>query len=111
MVIPSEKVPISAKFDGSRTAHLQPLIDFLKAQGNPPHPIPPYLVSGENGFYFDRDGLGDFTFEQPLDLAGLAAHFELPDTIKLAETSVYDARNFVRISQLIPQGPPITFDF
>jgi hypothetical protein len=106
-----KKVPIAEREGHSRTAHLLPLIAFLEAQGNPPHPIPPYLVAGENGFYFDRDGLGDFTFEQPLDLAGLAAHFELPDTIKLAKTSVYDARNFVRISQLIPQGPPITFDF
>ena len=111
MVIPPKKEPVLEKIDGSRTAHLQPLIDFLKAQGNPPHPIPPYLVSGENGFYFDRDGFGDFCFERPLDMAGLSAHFELPDTIRLAETSVYDARNFVRISQLIPQGPLPTFDF
>lgn len=106
-----KKVPITEQEGHSRTAHLLPLIAFLEVQGNPPHPIPPYLVAGENGFYFDRDGLGDFSFEQPLDLAGLATHFELPDTIKLTETSVYDTRNFVRISQLIPQGPPITLDF
>lgn len=105
-----KKVLIAAKEDHSRTAHLLPLIAFLKAQGNPPHPIPPYLVAGENGFYFDRDGLGTFCFEQPLDLAALAAHFELPDSIQLAKTSVYDSRNFLLISQLVPQGPPITFD-
>lgn len=106
-----KKVPIAEQEGHSRTAHLLPLIAFLEAQGNPPHPIPPYLVAGENGFYFDRDGFGTFLFEQPLDLAGLSAHFELPDTIKLAKTSVYDARNFVSINQLFPQGPVPTFDF
>lgn len=105
-----KKVLISAREGASRTAHLLPLIAFFKAQGNPPHPIPPYLVSGENGFYFDRDGFGTFCFEQPLDLAGLSAHFELPDTIKLAKTSVYDAGNFLSIKQLFPQGPVPTFD-
>lgn len=105
-----KKVPIPTREGDSRTAHLLPLIAFFKTQGNPPHPIPPYLVAGENGFYFDRDGFGTFYFEQPLDLAGLSAHFELPNTIKLAKTSVYDAGNFVSINQLFPQGPALTFD-
>lgn len=105
-----KKVPIPIREGHSRTAHLLPLLAFLEAQGNPPHQIPPYLVAGENGFYFDRDGFGIFYFEQPLDLAGLATHFELPDTIKLAKTSLYDAGNFVSINQLFPQGPTPTFD-
>ena len=33
---PLPKEPISDKADGSRTAHLQPVIDFLKDQGNEP---------------------------------------------------------------------------
>lgn len=111
MVTTSEKVPISAKFDGSRTAHLQPLIDFLKAQGNAPWGRPSAEPVSENGFYFDRDGYGTFYFEQPLNLVALAAQFDLPDTIVLGKTAVYDSRNFVGISQAIPQGEPLRLDF
>lgn len=111
MVMPPKKEPIAEKSDDSRTAHLQPLIDFLKDQGNPPWQAPSYQTVGENGFYFDRDGFGTFYFEQPLDIAALAAHFALPASILLGKTAVSDRRNFVRISQLVPQGPPIRFDF
>ena len=111
MVKASEKVRIAEKFDGSRTAHLQPLVDFLTAQGNPPWLGPSYQPKRENGFYFDRDGFGTFYFEQPLDLAALSAHFELPASIVLSETAVCDSRNFVSISQVISQGPPIRLDF
>ena len=110
MVNSPEKVLISAKFDDSRTAHLQPLIDFLHAQGNPPWQAPSYQRVGENGFYFDRDGYGTFYFEQPLNLSALAARFDLPNTIVLGKTAVYDSRNFVGISQVVPQGPPLRFD-
>lgn len=105
-----EKVPLSAKFDDSRTAHLQPLIDLLKAQGNPPWVAPRYRPVGADGFYFDRDGYGTFYFEQPLNLAALAARFDLPDTVVLGQTAVYDRRNFVGISQAIPQKEPLRFD-
>lgn len=107
MVMPPKKEPVLEKFDGSRTAHLQPLIDFLKAQGNPPGHAPGYGSVGADGFYFDRDGFGTFYFEQPLDIAALSAHFALPASILLGKTAVSDRRNFVRISQLVPQGPPI----
>lgn len=111
MVKAPEKVLISAKFDDSRTAHLRPLLDLLTAQGNPPWLGPSDQPAGENGFYFDRDGFGTFYFEQPLNLAALSAHFELPASVVLGKTAVYDSRNFVSISQVIPQRPPITFDF
>lgn len=111
MAIPPEKEPVLEKFDGSRTAHLQPLIDFLKDQGNPPWQAPSYQAVGENGFHFDRDGFGTFYFEQPLDIAALAAHFELPASILLGQAAVSDSRNFVSISQLVSQGPPIQLDF
>lgn len=111
MVLPLKKEPIAEKVDGSRTAHLQPLIDFLIAQGNPPWPAPSYQAVGENGFCFDRDGFGTFYFEQPLNIAALATHFALPASILLSKTAVSDSRNFVRISQLVPQGPPIQLDF
>ena len=110
MVKSPEKVLISAKFDDSRTAHLQPLIDLLIAQGNLPWLAPSYRPAGQNGFYFDRDGFGTFYFEQPLDLAALATHFELPASITLGNTAVYDSRNFLSISQVVPQGPPLRFD-
>ena len=57
-----QRVPITAKFDGSRTAHLQPLIDFLTAQGNAP---------ASKDFTFDRDGYGSYYFAQPLDMEAL----------------------------------------
>lgn len=99
-----EKEPSAEKIDGSRTAHLQPLIDFLKAQGNPPWQASSNQAVGENGFYFDRDGFGTFYFEQPLNIASIATHFELPASILLGKTAVSDSRNFVSISQLVPQG-------
>ena len=110
MVTAPEKVLISAKNDDSRTAHLQPLIDFLQAQGNPVWQAPSYRPAGANGFYFDRDGYGTFYFEQPLNLSALAARFDLPDTIVLGQTAVYDSGNFVGISQVVPQGEPLRFD-
>lgn len=111
MVIPPKKEPVLEKFDGSRTAHLQPLIDFLKAQGNPPVQAPGYGSVGADGFHFDRDGFGTFYFEQPLDIAALAVHFELPASIVLGQTAVFDSRNFVSISQVVRQGAPIQLDF
>jgi len=111
MVMPPKKEPVAEKLNDSRTAHLQPLIDFLKAQGNPPGQAPGYGSVGADGFYFDRDGFGTFYFEQPLDIAALAAHFALPASILLGKTAVSDSRNFVSISHLVPQGPPIQLDF
>ena len=103
MVTTSAKVPISAKFDGSRTAHLQPLIDFLKAQGNAP--------ASADTFTFDRDGYGDYRFAGPLDMAALRERFEFPPTLLLGQNSVQDTRNFVGIGQHVAQGPPIQLDF
>lgn len=102
MVTTSEKVPISAKFDGSRTAHLQPLIDFLKAQGNAP---------ASEDFTFDRDGYGSYYFVQALDMEALRARFDLPASIVAGQSGVYDTRNFVGIGQHVAQGPPIQLDF
>ncbi|MFD2722133.1 hypothetical protein ACFST9_25675 [Hymenobacter monticola] len=110
MVTAPGKVPISEKMTASRTAHLQPLIDFLKAQGNPPWIAPSDRPAGDDGFYFDRDGYGTFYFEQPLDLPALAARFALPATIAVGQTAVYDSRNFVCIAQAIPQEQPLQFD-
>jgi hypothetical protein len=99
MITHPEKEPIPEKLEGSRTAHLQPLIDFLKAQGNTPWPTPSDRPVGADGFEYDRDGFGTFYFEQPLDLLALAARFELPDTITVGTTAVYDRRNFAGLSQ------------
>jgi hypothetical protein len=93
------KTVISEKIGDSRTAHLQPLLTFLKAQGNLPWQAPDRLV-GENGFYFDSDEYGSFYFEQPLDLPGLRSQFSLPATLVLGTAAVYDKRNFVCICML-----------
>ena len=71
---------------------------------------PSYRLVGADGFYFDRDGYGTFYFEQPLDLPSFAARFDLPDTIVLGKTAVYDRRNFVGISQAYPVEEPLRFD-
>lgn len=110
MLIAPIKLLISAKFEGSRTAHLQPLIDFLKAQGNPPGLAPGHRPAGGDGFCFDLDGYGTFYFEQPLDLLALAARFSLPATIVIGQTAVYDSRNFVCLRQSIPQEQALRFD-
>lgn len=92
---PFPKEPILDKADGSRTAHLQPVIDFLKAQGNEP-------ATGD-AFYYTRDGYGVYGFAQPLDVSALRARFEFPPSIHLTATSVQDTRHFVCITQ--DRGP------
>ena len=96
-----QRVPISAKFDGSRTAHLQPLIDFLTAQGNAP---------ASADFTFDRDGYGSYYFAQALDMEALRARFDLPATLLLTKDTVQDTRNFVAITQAFGPQPVLSFD-
>jgi hypothetical protein len=103
MVIALGKIPILEEIGSSRTAHLRPLLDFLKAQGNVPWRAPSSRPVGEDGFYFDPDEYGTFYFEQPLDLLALETQFALPATIILGKAAVYDSRNFVCISQAMPQ--------
>ncbi len=102
MVTVPAKVPISAKLDGSRTAHLQPLINFLKAQGNEP--------ASADDFTFDRDGYGSYYFAQVLDMEALRAHFALPAAILLTKDTVQDTRNFVRITQAFGPQPVLSFE-
>jgi hypothetical protein len=91
MVTAPEKQPISAQSEDSRTAHLQPLIDFLKAQGNEP-------ATGD-AFYYERDGYGVYGFAQPLDVVGLRERFDFPPSIHLSANAIFDAGNFVTITQ------------
>ena len=110
MVTAPEKTPILEKMPDSRTAHLQPLIDFLKAQGNPPWVFPSYRRAGADGFDFDRDGFGNFYFQVPLDLAAVRRHFSLPPTIVFTKSSIWDQRNMVGIDQALPVGEPLKFN-
>ena len=91
MVTAPQKEPVSDKFDGSRTAHLQPVIDFLKAQG--------YEPATGDAFEYNRDGLGTYGFTQPLDVDLLQQHFAFPPSISLSSAGLHDSRNFVRIAQ------------
>jgi hypothetical protein len=99
----SAKIQLLEKEEGSRTAHLQPIIDFLKAHGNQP--------ATADEFTFDRDGLGNYSFTAPLDIAAIQAHFEIPPTLLLNKNSVHDTRNLVEITQHVASGPPLTFAF
>ena len=85
-----KKVLILAQASGSRTAHLQPVIDFIKAQGNQP--------AGVDGWTHDRDGLETYTFARPLDMAAIQAHFEFPPTITPYPKGLYDKGNFVNLT-------------
>jgi hypothetical protein len=85
-----EKVLIQAQSPESRTAHLQPVIDFIKAQGNQP--------AGVDAWTHNRDGLEIYTFAHPLDLAAIQAHFEFPPTIEPYAKGLYDKGNFANLT-------------
>ena len=102
MLTAPQKTPIAEKMSDSRTAHLQPLIDYLTTQGNAP--------AGSAGFSYDRDGYGSFYFTEPLEMALLRAHFAFPVTIILTKDTVQDTRNFVGITQVSPASAPLLFN-
>jgi hypothetical protein len=97
-----EKVLILADMADFRTAHLQPVIDFLKAQGNEP--------ATDDQFHYNRDGLGVYGFAQPVDVALLQEHFDFPASIHLSVDGLHDSRHFVRI-QHTPDQPVRRFSF
>ena len=97
-----EKVRILANMADFRTAHLQPVIDFLKAQGYEP-------ATGDQ-FQYNRDGLGVYGFTQRLDVDLLQQHFDFPPSIHLSVDGLHDSRHFVRI-QHTPDQPVRRFSF
>lgn len=98
-----KKIAIAERASGSVTAHLLPVVAFLKAQGNPPAPPLSYAQQGPGGFQFDRDGLGTFLFEKPLDVEALKARFDFPPTINFTrQGDLWDSRNRVGISRSRP---------
>ena len=98
-----QKAAIAEQVPGSLTAHLLPVVAFLKAQGNPPAPPLSYAPQNPDGFNFDRDGLGKFRFEKPLDVAAIKAHFDFPSGIGFTrEGDLWDSRNRVGIMQARP---------
>ena len=100
-----QKVAIAEKVPGSLTAHLLPLVAFLKAQGNTPAPPLSYAQQNPDGFNFDRDGLGTFLFEKPLDVKAIKAHFDLPSGINFTrQGDLWDSRNRVGISRSRPRS-------
>lgn len=96
-----EKIVLVEKLPSSRTAHLQPVIDFLKAQGNEP--------ASNDEFHYNRDGFGTYSFRQPLAVEDLRNQFTFPSTILLTQDAVQDSRNFVAITHALPPSPPLTF--
>ena len=83
--------------NGSDTDHLLPVIEFLKSQGNAP--------VGADAFEFNRDGLGEYGFTKPLDIASLQQHFVFPPTIVLSTDGLHDTRHFARLRQGQPNQP------
>lgn len=80
-----------------KTGHLRPIINFLIDQGNVP-------VHEE--FTWDKEGIGAFLFEKPIDAGLLKKTFDLPNSIHLAHdefyggTTVWDSLNFLIICQV-----------
>ena len=97
------KTAIAEQEPDSLTAHLLPVVAFPKAQGNSPAPPLSYAQQNPDGFNFDRDGLGTFLFEQPLDVDALKARFAFPSGIGFTRQSdLWDSRNRVGIMQARP---------
>lgn len=83
------QIPVLPKLPGSRTAHLQPVLDWLLAQGCQPAGLP--------AFTFNRDGHGSCRFAGTLPLAQLAARFALPASVVPYADGLDDRRNFLEI--------------
>lgn len=100
---PKKQPILSHSPSGSHTGHLRPIIDFLIEQGNPPTPRPSYLRLEPDGFYIDRDGVGEFLFEQSLDVAAIQARFDLPPGIGFTrQGDLWDSPNRKGIMQSRP---------
>ena len=98
-----QKIALVEKVPGSLTAHLMPLVTFLKEQGNTPSAALSYAQQNPDGFNFDRDGVGVFLFEHPLEVEAIKARFDFPPTIAFTpEGDVWDDRNRVGIMQSHP---------
>ena len=109
----TEKQPILSHLpSGSETGHLRPIIDFLISQGNPPTPRPSYMRLNPDGFYVDRDGVGEFLFEQPLDVQAIQARFDLPPGIDFTQQGdLWDGPNRKGIMRSRPDfSKPIVWD-
>ena len=91
------KTPIAAQLGTSRTAHLRPIVEFLKAGGNEP-------ASGDE-FEYNRDGLGTYLFADSLDLEAVGREFDLPDSLILADNTIHDERHFVEIRKRYVADP------
>ena len=111
MTTPQQPI-LSRSPSGSLTEHLRPIIDFLIAQGNPPTLRPSYQRLNPDGFYIDRDGVGEFLFEQPLDVEAIQARFDLPSGIDFTqEGDLWDGPNRKGILQSRPDfSLPIVWD-
>lgn len=106
-----EKTVLVEKLPDSRTAHLLPIIEFFKSQGNTPWLAPSYRPVGDDGFDFDRDGFGNFYFDEPLDLTAVEMLFSFPSTIVFTQDrGIWDRRNLVGISQAKPVTDVLSFD-
>lgn len=87
----------------NRTNHLQPVIDFLKAQG--------YAPATGDAFHYNRDGLGTYGFTEPLDVDLLQLHFDFSPSMTLSHGQLFDSRHFMRICQDFGPQPLRRFSF
>lgn len=96
---------ISPGTPGQPWQHLQPVLDAEADWGN----------SSRDGFTFTaQDGWWSALMRRPLNVEGLRAAFDFPDSIRVGEapngdTYVVDVENMVRIDAVNPRrrlGPP-----
>lgn len=68
------------------TAHLRPIIEFLKEQGNEP--------LNRSGFIFDKGGFGEMRWKKPFNVQKIQDHFILPESIQIDSSGeIHDQRN------------------
>jgi len=73
------------------TAHLRPVIEFIKTQGNSPE--------NKDQFEYDlKDGFKTYTFKLPIDRLMIEKKFEFPDTIAFVDNrTIHDKKNLIEI--------------
>lgn len=96
------KAVIAASGSAFVTDHLQPVVDWLKAQG--------YTPTTGDAFGLTPKALGLYGFAQPLNPDALAAQFEFPPSILVTLYGIHDVANYLSIRQYCGTEPLLSLE-
>ena len=83
-----QKIKIPIRVKGSQTAHLNPIVDYLRSMGN---------ETWYDEFSYDKGG-PTLYFKSPINQKDILDNFELPETIGVdRHGSIIDDRNGIKI--------------